>query len=224
MLTFYEVIVINVSKEEKLMKKVLKTIVIVLLFLVILIIIHTIRNFVIILSLQDKIQVYSNSTNYHIKSFSTFGDGILTEMDYYKNDSKSLKIVKKQVNEMEMITRSFSDGENINTYIEIGENKTVMENSSDHFENETISNGLELANIFNCLISKISRTEIDGKQCYKIGYFFGPRELYIEKDTGLTIKNIVNEQYINYEFDFNNVDDNVFKEPDISEYEVQITN
>lgn len=206
------------------MKKTLKIIAIILFFLVILVIIHTTRNFVIILSLQDRIQVYSNSTNYHIKSFSTFGDGIQTETDYYKNDLKSLKIVKKQVDEMKMITRSFSDGENIKTYMEIGENKTVMENGSELFENETISNGLELANIFNCLISKISSTKIDGKQCYKIGYFFGPRELYIEKDTGLIIKNMVNEQYINYEFEFNNVEDNIFEEPDISEYEAQTMN
>ena len=46
------------------------------------------------------------------------------------------------------------------------------------------------------------------------------QETYIDKDTGLVLKikaiDIINE--IEYEYEFNNVDDEIFVEPDISQY------
>lgn len=57
-------------EKKKLMKKVLKIALIVVAILLIILVINTIRNYVIVTDLQNKIAEYSNSTNYHIKSDS----------------------------------------------------------------------------------------------------------------------------------------------------------
>ena len=42
--------------------------------------------------------------------------------------------------------------------------------------------------------------------------------MYIEKDTGLLIKNILNGTITEKEYTFDDVDDAIFTEPDISQY------
>ena len=43
-------------------------------------------------------------------------------------------------------------------------------------------------------------------------------EIYIDKDTGLNIKTIGNNQTVDTQYEFNNVVDSIFIEPDINEY------
>lgn len=47
------------------------------------------------------------------------------------------------------------------------------------------------------------------------------REIYIDKDTGLLVKRITSVETVEKEYEFNNVDDSVFVEPDISQYELK---
>ena len=51
-------------------KKGLKIIGIIILIIVVLILVHTIRNTIIISDLQNKVEKYSNSNNYHIKAIN----------------------------------------------------------------------------------------------------------------------------------------------------------
>ena len=46
-------------------------------------------------------------------------------------------------------------------------------------------------------------------------------EMYIDKDTGLIVKRITSAETVEKEYEFNNVDDSVFVEPDISKYELK---
>ena len=65
------------------------------------------------------------------------------------------------------------------------------------------------------------------KDCYKInnylsqsyGVDYNTKVTFIfEKDTGLLIKTIEAERTTEREYEFNNVDDSIFTEPDISQY------
>ena len=65
-------------------KNVLKIIGIIVAILIILFLIHTIRNYVIVTGLQNKIKPYFNSSNYYMKSVTTSNDGTTVTMEYYK--------------------------------------------------------------------------------------------------------------------------------------------
>ena len=71
-------------------KKIFKIIGAILLAIIAIFLIHTIRNYIIITDLQDKIAKYSDSTKYHIKSTSTTKEGTKVEMEYYKKDNKQV--------------------------------------------------------------------------------------------------------------------------------------
>lgn len=80
------------------------------------------------------------------------------------------------------------------------------------------------------IFTSIKEGEYKGKECYILS-FFKSDEIYIEKETGLRVytkdgtitdedgNTVVN--VVEYEYEFENVDDKVFIEPKIEEYEVQ---
>ena len=71
----------------------------------------------------------------------------------------------------------------------------------------------------------ITNVEYNGKKCYKITNFLSPyylydskhNELYIDKETGLCLLNYTSTEN-KYNYEFNNVDDSIFIEPDIGQY------
>ena len=67
-------------------KKIFKILGIILLVVIAIFLIHTIRNYIIITDLQNKIDKYSNSTNYYTKSVATESNGTVVTMEYYKKD------------------------------------------------------------------------------------------------------------------------------------------
>lgn len=205
------------------MKKFLKILGIILVALIVIALIHTTRNYLIISRLQNKITEYSNSNNYHAKTVSTLGEGIPLYLDYYRKDNKSLQIMQRQTGEVVNTMKRFSDGKDVRTYIEAGDNKAVYVNGTDVLLYDKIYNQLETNNLsqklLHSLVAIIFSDEIEGKSCYVISV--PNNKLYIDKETGLLVKNIIQEQYVDYEFEFNNVDDSIFEEPDISEYTIQ---
>ena len=54
-------------------------------------------------------------------------------------------------------------------------------------------------------------------------YSKGKNEFYIEKETGLILKREIGSpiQTIEYAYEFDNVKDEVFIKPDVSEYEIE---
>ena len=93
------------------------------------------------------------------------------------------------------------------------------------------------------LMARIRSVEQNEKDCYEVTYVYssnilmpaeGEFAIYIEKETGLTVKNkngaIVNENgteepiVIDYEYKFDSVTDEDLVEPDISEYKIQENN
>ena len=70
-------------------KKILKIIGIVFLIIIVIVLIHTIRNYIIITNLQNKVSKYTESTNYYTKSIST-ENGMKVTIEYYKKDKKEV--------------------------------------------------------------------------------------------------------------------------------------
>ena len=80
------------------------------------------------------------------------------------------------------------------------------------------------------IASKVENIEYKGKKCYRVGDFVSSdtlvdinsnnSEIYIEKDTGLVIRTHFGSSISEREYEFNNVQDEVFIEPDLKEYKV----
>lgn len=47
-------------------------------------------------------------------------------------------------------------------------------------------------------------------------------EVYLEKNTGLYVKSIIDESNSEREYEFDTVDDSIFSEPDISQYTLKL--
>ena len=216
-------------------KKVLKIVGIILLVVIILLLIHTIRNFIIIRRLQDNIAKYSSSTNYHIKSITKESNGIEMTANFYIKDDRHASIVERNKDgEIAKIsTYGQNDKKGFNTYIENIDSKVAMIEHEGVSMRVEIFNGVESDSIWHTFISSffanIGSKEVNGKDCYVVNNFpsyinlaaVGKNEYYIDKDTGLMIENITNDQISVREYEFNNVDDNIFIEPDINEYTIQ---
>lgn len=210
-------------------KKILKIVGIVLLVVLILFLIHTIRNYIIISDLQDKISNYTDSTNYYKKTVFTNGDGAITTMEYYKKGSKEVIFIERVLNEEKYKLSKYNNGERVDTFIEKGEEKTCTLDDDANTLQVNLNNFLETSNNWQTLLgsitSNIKSSSYEGKDCYIIKGFMSDSNLtyedskvYIEKDTGLCLKDESDEMNTEYEYKFDNVDDSIFVEPDISQY------
>ena len=209
-------------------KKILKIIGVILLIVIAIFLIHTIRNYVIISDLQNKISKYANSTNYRTKSVTTENDGLVVTMEYYKKDNKEVVFLERMANNEVTKISMYSNGERTDVFTETKDSKVAQLNSGtimslgiyNHLENDS-----KWQTILGCISAKIKSVDYNGKECYIVKEFMSSNSLtsegvetYIDKETGLFVKSIdasiVNER----EYEFNTVDDSIFTEPDISQY------
>ena len=215
-------------EKKKIIKNVLKIALIVIAILLVILIIHTIRNYVIVTDLQNKIAEYNDSINYHIKSVVTENNGTIVKMDYYKKDDKQVVFMERMANNEVTKISMYNNGERTDTFIETKDSKIAQLNSGtimsvgiyNHLENDS-----KWQTILGCISAKIKSVDYNGKECYIVKEFmsstsltFEGAETYIDKETGIFVKSIeagiVNER----EYEFNTVDDSIFTEPDISQY------
>lgn len=210
-------------------KKVLKIIGIIISFLIIFVLIHTVRNYIIVTNLQNKISNYQDSKNYHIKSVENSNDGTTnTKTDYYRKDNKQAIFIERNTNGEIVKLSMYDNGERVDTFTETQDSKTAKLNSGEMMP-INIYNYLDTDNKWQtflvCINARIETINLNGKECYTIKEFLSAttltsegEEIYIDKETGLFIKSIetgvVNER--NYEF--YTVDESIFTEPDISQY------
>lgn len=212
-------------------KKILKIIGIIVGILIILLLVHTIRNYIIITDLQDKFSQYSDSSNYYIKSIATEDNGTIITMEYYKNDNKQAVFLERNINGETSKISMYDDGEKTDTFWDNKENKIVQLDSETMIE-INIYNRLETDNnwqtFLGSIFASVKSTNYNGKECYIIKGFlssnllnFESAEIYVEKDTGLFVKAIEGSTTTEREYEFDNVEDTVFSEPDISQYTIK---
>ena len=206
-------------------KKIFKIFGIILLIFIIAFIIYTIRNYIIITDLQNKISKYSNSQNYCTKSISTQENGTTVTINYYKKGKKQVVFMERNIDGKIFNISTYDNGTRIDTFIET-ENSKVAQLDSNSLISMNIYNYLEFGNslntIFNSMFYQIVSTNYNGKECYIIKNPFSKDTVdYIEKDTGLLLKSIRYGETLEKEYEFDNVKDEIFVEPNISEYSLQ---
>ena len=214
-------------------KKILKIIGIILLVLLAILLVHAIKNFIIIRNLQSNISRYVNSNNYHICIAANEQNGTIMTTNYYKKYNREANLIERNMNgEIAKISIYSNDGKR-NFYVENSKEKIAKLNTDALGLTVQIYNSLESDSIWHTFLSSIftyiKTTKMNDKDCYIVGNYrsfiglmpVGKNEYYIEKDTGLMIKSITNDLVSERKYEFDNVDDNVFVEPDINEYKLQ---
>ena len=214
-------------------KKILKIILIIILIILVLFLIHTARNFIIIKGVQNNFSKYENSSNYHIKSVAKESTDTTVTMDYYTKDEKQVMKMERNIDGEILKVSMYSNGEKVNVFYDNPSGKTCQLNLDTEVIQVNLYNHLETENIWQTLLGSITTNikseEYNGKDCYIVNGFMSPlsltekniNEVHIEKDTGLFIKSVIDSNTTEREYEFNNVEDSVFEEPDISEYSIQ---
>lgn len=222
-------------EKKKVAKKVLKIIGIILLIIFAIFVINTIRKLAIIKSIQRTASQYTASTNYHVKSVgSGMNDGITTTINSYCKGNKRLTVIERSKDgKVDSKVSMYDNGERVDTFSESDGVKRVNIDSEanfslpvyDYFEG---SSNMQLICI--AIASKVEDIEYNGKKCYRVAIGLTSsilyednneiNEVYIDKDTGLVVKTHFGNSTAEREYEFNNVQDEVFVEPDLKEYEV----
>ncbi|MCI9038477.1 MAG: hypothetical protein HFJ29_01120 [Clostridia bacterium] len=215
------------NKEK--MKKILKIVLIVVFIIFMLFMINTIRKLIIIKELQRNVSKYTSSTNYHIKSVgSGMSDGITTTINSYNKEGKRLVILERsKEGKVEDKISMYDNGERKSTFSETGDEKKADIDSDFNFSmvvydyfGET-SNNMQL--LCMAIASKVENIEYNGKKCYRIALQETNTEIsevYIEKETGLVIRTHFGSAIAEREYEFDTVQDEIFVEPDISQYKL----
>ncbi len=206
-------------------KKILISLVLVIIASVFLFLGLTTRKLMIFRELKAKSSQYENISNYYERVSNTSGINI----EYFCKEDKAKLIIISEKYEPRRITVC-SNGEKTNTYIEESNGNKIATTDSNKAEKPNIL-GFQFEGDFwywlkMAIMSNIKKTELNGKECYYINGNYLLKETYVEKETGLILKmqnGTMNNEPIILEcyYEFGNVVDNDFIEPDISEYEIQ---
>lgn len=211
-------------------KKILKIILIIITIIFIIFLIRTVRNYIIITDLQNKISAYANSNNHNIKIITTENNGTVMKVDYYKKDNKKVVFLEREMNGEKTKLSIYDTGDVHHTFTDTKDVKKVSLNGG--FIEVQLYNGAETENIgqtiLSSIIADIKSVKENGKEYYQLKHTVSPYSMsfegetvLVDKDTGLMYKNTNNNSTSTREYEFNNVDDLIFIEPDISEYELQ---
>ena len=213
-------------------KKVFKTIGILVLIIVILMLLYVIRNTIIVTKLQKNIKEYTSKTNFSIKVTNLTEETSKMTVNYYKKDNKEAVILERNVDENLVKMCFYNNGERKDLFIETNDKKTVQVNTKNQLLGLNITDSLQTDNLWQTIlyssIAIIKTENVNGKECYKVSNFYSPywmygdniTEFYIEKDTGLLIKTVIDDEVVVREYSFDDVEDSAFVEPDIGLYTV----
>lgn len=229
------------KKEVKYIKKyskklkVLKIILLIISILVVIFLGFTIRKMIIIHNLNEKVSQYVNIDNRYERIINTT-DSTSTVTEFYSKGDNAILFLNTTTKATGKTNKliNYYKGENTNTYIESDGNKIALLNSNglpSKLVILTLDYGNNIWKLFQyALATSIKSGEYKGKDCY-ILTINNSSESYIEKDTGLRVKakegNAVDQNgntsaiMVEYYYEFGNVTDDVFVEPDINEYKIQ---
>lgn len=216
------------SKKMRILK-------IILLAILIIFVINTGRNMIIISNLNNKADNHTKYSNYHKKTTNFTGDGLVIIDTYYK-DGKTATFLRRVKEEQTNKILAYQSGEITNMYYQTGDDKKAQLNQKNAFLATNIFNYLESNNILEILVrsvtTNIKTVNCNGKDCYLITDYFSSNILmskndgaYIDKETGLIIRMTMSgdstDTVTDYAYEFDTVTDDIFIEPDISEYKIQ---
>lgn len=209
------------------MKRVLYFVIAILVLILVIFLGNTFRKFCILKSLSEKVKEYESLTNFHSKAFFEYLDGHKMTYDIYTKDEKQLYVIMqedKETGKVQTIS-TYCDNEKMNTFYVSEDSKTVSLNENNRLQVRGIANttlDLEIGNwdlFLQSMRTKVEKIEYKGKECYKIKAM---HEAYFEKETGIMLKEVGSEALTSeFEYEIGNVTDDIFIEPNISEYEIR---
>ena len=225
------------KKKMGLGKKILIGFLIILLILILLVVVHTLRNYLIVKDLQDKISVHDKSLNYHVEVLGTHEKGAESRVNYYRKENKEAYILER-IESGELVGKLsyYNNGERIDFFAENISGEKIAKLGESYMPKVEIMSGLGMTEhspkILECFMYKIKQIDYEGKECYEIKIFYSPDFLYedeggessiiVEKETGINVKVCMGESISEKRYEFDNVDDSIFIEPNIGEYKLQI--
>lgn len=215
-------------EKKKVFKKVLKIVLIIVILLILILTIHIIRNYIIIRKLQNKISQYKDITNYNIKVVSKNEDGMTTIMDYYIKDDKQVVFMEKTINNETTKISRYDNGQTTDLFVDTKDSKIANLDAGSMVRLEVV-NQLETNNnwqtLLGCINTNVKSVNYNEEKCYKITKFisltsstYKGAEIYIDKETGLLVKSVSNDSISDRKYEFENVQDDIFIEPDIGQY------
>lgn len=216
-------------------KLALKVLLVMIIISIIIFLVIELKKFFIIKDLKNKVSKYENSNNYHITSVATYEDGTTTKINTYVKENKKVMFVENISNGNTKKMSIYTNAGKTNTYIDVGETKVAIPNSENTLY-VGITNFFNIENDWNLfwvgVATQISDENLDGKEVYLIKNFTSPdvlyeegkNEMYIEKETGLCLKNYTGSAQTERTYEFDNVDDSIFTEPSMGEYKVETNN
>lgn len=203
------------------MKKVLKIVGIIIAVVLVLFMIHAIRNYIILSKINKNVAKYVESNNMHMKITSK-----QMTVDYYRKDDKEVAILQKD----NVKISNYKIGEKINQFVEAGDSKIAKLDSGMLIVQvpNTAKFDTEWQRFLMGSVAFIRSEKYKDKECYTINNLISPYFLVgnksqytIEKDSGLLLKDISDGVTYEREYEFNNVEDSIFEEPDINQYIIQ---
>lgn len=208
-------------------KNILIAILVIVLIIIAVFFINTFRKFGIIKELQKNLGQRNLSKSYHVKHITDMKDGKKVVTNRYKKNGNELTTTKVEYDDGKSYKMStYTKGENVSIYTEKDDKKTLELAKDYKVKSEKIGNCYIEAEgswemFLRCMSLKVQKTDYEGKVCYIISDNKGKEinEGYVEKDTGLLIKQNDNGIVTKYEYELNNVQDEIFIEPDSSQYE-----
>lgn len=215
-------------------RKILITILLIAIIAILAFLAFTIREMITLKNLNRKVAQFVNNEHYE-KIINDSGDTTTISEYYCKGDNAVLFLntIIKDTGKTRKLTNYYK-GEKANSYIEADGNKIALLNTNglpSKVMIRQVDAGNNLWELFlMSLATSIRSEEYNGKDCYVLS-LGETSKTYIDKETGLTLKavegTVVDEngnesvQTMEYHYEFDNVDDNIFVEPDISEYKIQ---
>lgn len=226
------------------MKKVLKLIFIIIFLFIILYISFVIRNVVILTKLDNKVTELNNTKNNIYKAITYTGNPHMgADLKIYKKDEVVKYVTSMKDGSVSITEYCYPEVKRIYT---VTKDDKFFDEKNEKFDPvfpAYVDNYTNCINFYDLILSaihtRIKNVEIDGKKCYQLSgnnsplfLYYGTSEeyismeLYLEKDTGIPVKQIEklniddnNVEYItDFEYSFDVVTDEDMKEPDKSEY------
>lgn len=211
--------------EKNRKRLVIRTILIIVVTIILLLIAHICRNYFIGQEIMRNMIRYMGSTNYHFTE-KAINKNESSIVDIYVKNDRRASFTKEDYDEVgteEMAV--YCSGDKMNIYKETTDGKKFAMIGVDNSDPINFFLGYYVdISPFEFLSSLISEVMIDGKVCYKINTIFDDvddnPDYVFEKETGLIVGLLYEDFSVKLEYEFDKVEDSIFIEPNLEEYEI----